>query len=186
MIVYPKNDLDKIEKMVSILGGYWSESYEGRDQIRDIVSSRSKLWQQALISWEEAVKSRSRKDITSYSTSIWVRVVLDKSKGASVLNDYKGKSNYGNVPYIKYGEISGASWDLPIGVVGVSQIYNRVSEPSASLFETIDYNIDRRSNRIVFKINPFNNAKFPRELITNNDGSVDEQLTMWFHMAKID
>ena len=186
MIVYPKNDLDKIEKMVSILGGYWSESYEGRDQIRDIVSSRSKLWQQALISWEEAVKSRSRKDITSYSTSIWVRVVLDKSKGASVLNDYKGKSKYGNTPYIKYGEISGASWDLPIGVVGVSQIYNRVSEPSASLFETIDYNIDRRSNRIVFKINPFNNAKFPRELITNNDGTVDEQLTMWFHMAKID
>ena len=186
MIVYPKNDLDKIEKMVSLLGGYWTESYEGRDQIRDIVASRSKLWRQALVSWEEAVKSRSRKDIDSYSTSIWVRVFLDKSKGASVINDYKGKSKYGNTPYIKYGEISGASWDLPIGIVGVSQIYNRVSEPSASLFETVDYNIDHRSNRIVFKINPFNNTKFPRELITNNDGSVDEQLSMWFHMAKID
>lgn len=186
MIVYPKNDLDKIEKMVSILGGYWSESYEGRDQIKDIVASRSKLWRQALISWEEAVKSRSRKEITSYSTSVWVRVFLDKSKGASVINDYKGKSKYGNTPYIKYGEISGASWDLPIGIVGVSQIYNRVSEPSASLFETIDYSIDSRSNRIVFKVNPFNNTRFPRDLITNNDGSVDERLSMWFHMAKID
>ena len=60
MFTYPKTDLDTAEKVRSLLGGYWTEAYEGRDQIANIVDARIQLWNDAVNAWDDAVK-RDRK-----------------------------------------------------------------------------------------------------------------------------
>jgi len=46
MFKYPKDDLDVTSKTTSLVGGYWNEVYEGKDQVSDLVAARNTLWQQ--------------------------------------------------------------------------------------------------------------------------------------------
>ena len=132
MFKFPKDDLDTPDKAKALIGGYWSEVYDGKDQIQDLVYARNTLWQQARDEWEDAYRAKSRLLITPVTSKNWLYFPIMKSKGSSTKNNYGGGRHYGESEY-QYGVSVGYSWDLPEGVVSVSQIYNRISDPSSSL-----------------------------------------------------
>ena len=185
MFKFPKDDLDTPDKAKALIGGYWSEVYDSKDQIQDLVYARNTLWQQARDEWEDAYRAKSRLLITPVTSKNWLYFPIMKSEGSSTKNNYGGGRHYGESEY-QYGVSVGYSWDLPEGVVSVSQIYNRISDPSSSLIETLDFYIDDKLNKIVFNQDPFSNSTFAVSNVNNLDGTFDKQLAMWAFNPKID
>lgn len=185
MFEFPKDDLDTPSKPAALVGGYWIEVYEGKDQIQDLVYSRNTLWQQARDEWNEVYRTKSRLLIDPVSLKNWMYMPLMKSKGTTTKNNYGGGKSYGDSEY-QYGVSVGYAWDLPASITSVSQIYNRISDPSVSLIETIDFYIDRDLGKIIFKTDPFSNPNFAVLTVNNQDGTTDIQLAMWAFRPKID
>ena len=185
MFEYPKNDLDVAEKVRALTGGYWIDIYEGKDQIEDLVDARTTLWKDALLVWKEAELSKSRLGISPFKSKSWVYFPILKSEGIANRGFYEGGAVYGSST-ISYGEAVGFSWKLPAGVTSVSQIYNRVSYPSASLFEGVDFSLNTSNNRLVFSFDPFLNINFATRDKLNSKGVQDRELAMWLYLPKID
>ena len=185
MFQFPKDDLDTPSKSTALVGGYWIEVYEGKDQIQDLVYSRNTLWQQARDEWEEVYRTKSRLLIDPVSSKNWLYFPLMKSEGSTTKNNYGGGKSYGASEY-QYGVSVGYAWDLPAGVTSVSQIYNRISDPSTGLIETIDFYIDHELNKIIFNLDPFTNPNFAAATVNNQDGTTDTQLALLAFRPKID
>lgn len=185
MFKFPKDDLDVPSKTTSLVGGYWNEVYEGKDQVSDLVSARNTLWQQIRDYWEEIYRTKSRQLINPLSTKSWLYFPILKSNGTSTKDNYGGYRHYGDSAFL-YGKSVGYAWDLPSGVASVSQIYNRVADPSLSLIEGIDFVIDSKLNKIVFNSDPFLNESLAKTNVNNKDGTSDFQLSMWMFRPKID
>lgn len=185
MFEYPKTDLDVAEKVRSLTGGYWIDIYEGKDQIEDLVDARTTLWKDAMSVWKEAELSKSRLNISPFKSKSWIYFPILKSEGIANRGFYEGGAEYGS-SVITYGEAVGFSWKLPDGVASVSQIYNRISYPSASLFEGIDFSLNTANNRLVFSFDPFLNTNFATRDKLNSNGVQDRELAMWLYLPKID
>lgn len=132
MFEYPKIYLDKAEDVRALAGSYWTEIYEGKDQVEDLVDARNTLWKASMSAWKDAENSKSRFSISPFKIKTWVYFPILKSKGVSINSTFGGGGSYGG-PSLTYGQSAGTAWDLPDGLSGVSQIYNRLSGPSASL-----------------------------------------------------
>lgn len=185
MLEYPKTYLDRAENVRALTGSYWIEVYEGRDQIQDLVDARNTLWKDSLRTWQEAENSKSRFSINPFKIKTWSYFPILKSKGVSVEGSFGGLGAYGGSSLI-YGQTQGAAWDLPPGLAGVSQIYNRISGPSASLYEGLDFKLDQESGKIIFKSNPFSDSRFAVKDILSPSGDRDTELALWLHNAKFD
>ena len=185
MFKYPKTYLDKAEDVRALAGSYWIEVYEGKDQVEDLVDARNTLWQALFSTWREAEKSKSRFSISPFKVKTWSYFPILKSKGISVEGVFGGGGAYGGQGLV-YGQTSGASWTLTDNLSGVSQIYNRTSGPSASLYEGLDFTIDSVANRIVFKANPFSDGRFAIKDVIDSSGNSDTELALWLHNAKFD
>jgi len=184
MFTYPKTDLDKAEIVRSLLGGYWNEVYDGKDQVSDIVDARIVLWKDVFEAWEEAVRSKSRFNINPLKTKSWVYFRMLKSNGVSTQSSFGGGGSYG-ISSINFGTTTGPSWKLPSDIKGVSQIYNRISAPSASFFEGVDYSINSLTGHIVFNKDPFLKPKFAVRDVTVN-GLPDQEMALWLYRPKVD
>ena len=184
MIVYPENDLDVIDKIKALLGGYWSDIYTESDQIDHLVSARATLWKESNSSWVEAGKSKSRHAVSPLRLKSWLYFPIKRSEGISPKGFYEGGGAYGTS--LLYGRTPGLTWRLPPGVLGASQIYNRITYPSVSLFEGIDYSIDPKLGLIQFKENPFSNTNIAYSEAALDDLTTDREIALWIHNAKID
>ena len=150
-----------------------------------MVDARTTLWKDAMSVWKEAELSKSRLNISPFKTKSWIYFPILKSEGIANRGFYEGGAEYGS-SVITYGEAVGFSWKLPAGVASVSQIYNRVSYPSASLFEGIDFSLNTATNRLVFSFDPFLNINFATRDKLNSKGVQDRELAMWLYLPKID
>lgn len=185
MFQFPKDDLDTPKKAESLIGGYWVEVYAGKDQIEDLLSSRATLWQQARDTWNEVYRTKSRHLIDPLAVKNWMYFPILKSTGVALTKLLGGGGSYGDSAF-NYGETDGYAWDLPKGVLSLSQIYNRISDPSASLIEGIDFYVDDKIGKIVFSVDPFSNPKFAITPVNNRDGAEDTLLALWIYRPKID
>ena len=185
MFKYPKTYLDKAEDVRALAGGYWIEVYEGKDQVEDLVDARNTLWQASLSTWQEAEKSKSRFSISPFKVKTWSYFPILKTEGTSVEGDFGGGGAYGGQGRA-YGQTAGASWPLTGGLVSVSQIYNRTSGPSASLYEGLDFTVDPVAGKIIFKVNPFSNSLFAIKDTIDAEGNSNTELALWLHNAKFD
>lgn len=185
MFEYPKTYLDKAEDVRALAGGYWIEVYEGKDQVEDLVDARNTLWQASLSTWQEAEKSKSRFSISPFKIKTWSYFPILKSEGVSVEGVFGGGGAYGGAG-LAYGQSAGASWLMTDGLASVSQIYNRTSGPSASLYEGLDFFIDPVANRIIFKSDPFSDSRFATKEIMDAAGNSNTELALWLYNAKFD
>ena len=128
--------------------------FRSRDQVADVADARITLWKDVLETWDEAERSKSRLSISPLKIKSWVYFPILKSKGVATESSYNGGGRFGD-PSINFGANKGLAWELPYGIKSVSQIYNRISSPSASMFEGIDYKINALTNQILFTRDPF-------------------------------
>lgn len=182
MIQFP-SQLDDKEQLLRLLGGYWSNTYEGQELLGELLKARASLTKQVFNRLEEAVNCRSRIDIPVYRGEEWLLVTLKKSTVESFPNLY-GES-------IKYdqGAVYGKrSADLPFvypidsAIAECGLITNRLSNSSVNLISGLDFVVDNTNHLIRFEANPFNNDQFQSQ--TTEDG--DQEVFLWLYRPKID
>ena len=182
MIQFP-SQLDDKEQLLRLLGGYWSNTYEGQELLGELLKTRASLTKQVFNRLEEAVNCRSRIDIPVYRGEAWLLLTIKKSTVESFPNLYGESVNYNQGAV--YGKRSA---DLPFvypidsAIAECSLITNRLSNSSVNLVSGLDFVVDNANHLIRFKANPFNNDAFQSQL--TEDG--DEEVFVWLYKPQID
>lgn len=182
MIVFP-SQLDVRERLLRVIGGFWSNTYEGRDLLAEVLHARANLTKQTFERLQEAIDSLSRIDIPVFKKEYWRNLVLKKSEINAFPNLYGEDITYGSGA--EYGvRAAGLPFVCPIteDIFDCFVITNRVTKPSVNLVRGLDFIVNKTSNVIRFKENPFNNSKFSKEILPDGD----EELTLWLYNPSID
>lgn len=182
MIQFP-SELDDKDALLRLLGGFWSDTYQGQDLLGEALLSRATLTKQIFERLQEAIDCRSRLNLPLFRTEYWRSLVIKKSVIADLASFYGEDITYGD------GVIYGKRFiDLPFiypidsEIVDCNLITNRLTNPSVSLVKSLGFLIDSKLKVIRFKTNPFNNPLFQVE----STDSGDQEITLWLYKPSID
>lgn len=182
MIQFP-SELDDKDGLLRLLGGFWSDTYQGQDLLAEALLARSTLTKQIFERLQEAIDCRSRLNVPLFRTEYWRSLVIKKSVVAELASLYGENITYGD------GVIYGKRFiDLPFiypinsEITDCNLITNRLTSPSVNLIKGIDFLVDQNLKVIRFKTNPFNNPLFQKQ----STDSGDEEITLWLYRPSID
>jgi len=193
---YPSRDLDRSAKLITFLGSHWAGTYEGTQEAEDFTYSRAQLEAQTEQQRDDAQAAVSRFEVPVNQTDIWFNLVLQESEmnGEAVdLNRYGAGFVYGNQPgtgeQYQYGIPHGIglySFVLPEGLRVAPLICNRITEPSVTLVEGLDYYLDTEAGVLHFRENPFDNELIAtRDIFTGAD-LTDREVSLWLFRGQFD
>ena len=197
---YPQSDLDSPKKLLSLLGGFWSSTYQGNNFVEETVAAKGAEAQQSYLDFLDLIRAISRYELPVFSKKNWYALKIKESEFVSsrqVSYQYQTKedTNCGSKVYAKnkkgnpiefsgenfYGEKELRSFytvALPKKVVAIPQIQNKVINPDALLSEGIDYKQD--GERLLFFSNIFEESKWDKREILNAAGEiVDRECVLW-------
>jgi hypothetical protein len=183
---YVDSDLHNARKLLSFLGSFWGDTYQGVDQIVAYCADLGEAGYQASIDLSEVINAVGRHTVPVYHTEQWqVYYLLGSQKGiAPVSYGAPGAGSFGGS--LVYGSSGGApaySWTCPVTTVDL--IFNRIYEPSATLTRGVDFDIT--AGRLVFRADPFADPRFIAQPVIDDTGQeVDSQLALWLFRPAID
>jgi len=194
--IYPASDYDRPELLLSLLGSFWANTYDGHASLQGYTWARARAEQQSHDNLLEAVSAVSRHTVPLAHTQRWSFVKLLESQrnasDASLLR-YGDNASYGPQPETyseyKYGVPAGSSpfvFPLPAGLKDVPLIYNRIIDPSEVLVRDVDFIVDPVRGSWSFREDPFTNDLFPRRELFQGNEVVDREIGLWAVQARYD
>lgn len=180
------SDLHNPRRLLSLLGSFWVNNYQGVDQVVTYCGDVGEVAYQASIDLVETINSVGRFTVPVFHTEQWyVCNLLASQKGvAPILYGGSGAGNFGDgLIYGASGGVPVYSWTCP--VANVDTIFNRIYDPSATLTRGVDFMIT--SGRLVFLNDPFTDPRFVVNPVLDSTGDVvDSQLALWLFRSAID
>jgi hypothetical protein len=188
---YPTSALDDSRKLLSLLGSHWGATYQGYELVRDHCYARAQTDAQTYLGYLEAIASVSRFTVPIFHTDNWYFLPILETEFLEDPLTYGDGSVYGpqpsnNVEY-KFGGNHGSTYynvSVPDGLERVRTIFNRITEPSVTLTEGLDYIISNDS--LVFAANLFDNDLIPKRDIYEDGEVVDRQIGLWLFKGQFD
>lgn len=190
--VYPGSDLDRSRNLIALLGSFWARNYAGIDQLQSYVSATGAAVTQSYRNVLEVAAAMSRYDVPLFHEEMLVPVTLKKRElntTATSLSRFdrtpqatlSGGLRFDTVP------APGAffAFPLPDNLVNVAHFFNRITFPTVSLTNHIDFVIDTERKAIIFADNPFDNPTISKRLYEYN-GVTDEEVTLWGFCGQYD
>src|SRR5215471_156948 len=107
---YPANDLDYPEKLLALLGSFWSDTYVGTLPVTSVVDARGRQARQGVAEFSDLLAACGRRHVPVWRTRQWhpVRLLASQQQGLT--------------------------WPAPQdGLMDVSVLSNRLTEPSRVL-----------------------------------------------------
>ena len=173
------------------LGSFWEGVFARPDQIRSMVDARLELAAQTHQHVEELADAFSRFSAPVLQRRRWVRLRLresDRNSDEASLLRYDGSAGYHPATPYQYGvPFTGArpTWAAPPNLRSLPLLANRMTSPSATLVEGVDYALERGAIR--FREDPFRNSAIPKQEIRDVQGEVvDRQISLWGWQAGFD
>ena len=190
---YPSNDLERPELLLSLLGSHWQYTYKGHDLVRDYVADRANEEQQAYLDLLETFAAICRLDTPIYHTDNWYMLTLLESDRNSDPLEYGQDGVYGvnpttGVQYF-YGDPYARptySYPIPEDLAAVSQVFNRLTSPSLTLCNGVDYVIDNVRHRIVFRDDPLESGLVAKRDVFSGSEVVDQEAVLWLFKGQFD
>jgi hypothetical protein len=158
---YPSSDLDVPDRLIGVLGNFWSDIYVGSLPVASVVSARGRLSRQGANDVSELLAACGRKDVPVYHVQQWYALQLLAS-----------------------AKINTATWQLPDDIADTRVITNRLTNPSLTLVRGLDYTIQNK--QITFTADPFQNSLVSTKSIYTNGVATDTECTLWAYMAAHD
>jgi hypothetical protein len=196
MFEYPTSDLDQIEKLVDLTGSYWATSYQGVDQIQTLLRGFAEASQQTRLNLEELVNSMSRLTLPVFhrERSYLLRIRQnDVNSPQTSVKRYGSGIVYGPDPITRveysYGEAYSRrtyAYPVPSNLRQVAVISNRIQDPSVTLIQGIDFELDAENSAVVFQEDPFLNPLFPIQPNLEGNELVDKSIDLWLFLAEFD
>lgn len=190
MLTYPVNELNEPDKLLSILGNFWTQTFGGAVQVEDLITARGALDFETHLQFLELIASISRFKIPVFHRENWFFLLLNESdKNQSKLNrpHYDGQFHYSNAPEIVYDQLISTDlfqWDIPADLKAAKTILNRITEATANLTDGIDFQI--QDGVISFVEDPFASDKWVTREIFENNQLADRQIGMWVYGGEFD
>lgn len=186
--VYPATDFDRPKNMLALLGTFWAEVYQGKEQITSITAAKGQVENQTLTDLLAVADSFARGRCPIYHTDNWYLLRLRQSE----LNSAQVA-----VATFDSGLVfnAGASFDVPARsttfafpvdgrLANVRQILNRFTEPSLLWTAGVDFLLS--PGCITFRSNPFDDPRVARRHVYEDGQIVDEEAVLWLFKGEFD
>jgi hypothetical protein len=192
--VFPSSDLDNPNALLNILGSFWANTYHARDQIKSYVRARGSVEMQYERDLLELIATVSRFTVPVYHRDNWYLLRMLESERNNVstslllfddpdVPDAVYDSSY---QYDVPRDRPDSAFPVPSNLEQAPLAMNRITSPSLTLTEGIEYALVPERNAIVFKDNPFDNDLIPKQAIFENGVIVDREAVLWLFMADFD
>lgn len=188
---YPNSELDQSGVLLSSLGTFWADTYMGNDVTESYLIATSQLEKQAAADAAEAVNCVARRTTPVLHTEQWQELILRESErnpSTLILSYGQPAAVYGST--YRYGQSAAwaySAFAAPGDLQSVPMVCNRLTLPSVSLIEGVDYVVDPVQRVIVFRDNPFENANIAQREVYDAAGNVvDREASVWLFRGQYD
>lgn len=190
--IFPATDLDTPATVQSLLGSFWSATYDGWEEVRDYVAAVCMAYRQAGKDLDEAQKSIVWRNVPLLHVVEWypLTVLASERLDANLTGlRYSSTSTatYGNAG--AYGQpLPGAIQPAALGnVVDAVMLFDGITTPNACLTRDVDFTINTDLGAIEFLIDPFADPRFqPTPIFDTNGNQTDSELVLWLYQASFD
>src|SRR5262245_60139230 len=140
--LYPDGDLDVPAQLHRLAGGFWTEIYDGRDDVGVYAASVGEGAYDALMRLRETAQCLSRQAAPDYRREAWRYWPLSQTAGGRVLLRYGDGASYGEAYAYGVPGRGAPTWPAPDDLAECWVITNRLADPSVIWVQGIDYQID--------------------------------------------
>lgn len=196
--VYPTTDLDRPEKLLGLLGSFWSEVFTGNDLVQALQFGRGQLDAQTALDFDGLLDAMARETVRPFRRRIWHPLTLLASQlqpaGLASYGDSRDFT-YSSPPQIFYGvpptpADAAYAWLAPAALAKPGILLNRISSASLTLVPGLDFLLDTDPlgvKRLIFNSNPFNNPLVSiRPILDNNGNQIDQAALLWMYGSSFD
>lgn len=184
---YPTGDLDRPERLLSLLGSFWSDAYQDETPA-SILYARARLDARALDVTRDLAAAVSRFEVAVFDSVRWSLVTLRRSDRTDppALPDFDGTLTFSPTNGARFGDPApGNVYPAPPGLVRLPLLCNRFTSPSLVLVGGVDFTLG--DGRLVFRDDPFASPFLPSTEIWDDSGAVvDREVTLWAPFAAFD
>ena len=181
-------ELDNPERLLALIGSFWSNVYSGRDLVASLLLARAQLDVQAQLDFEELLAAMSRFTVPVHHTDNWYRLKLRESdKNQSDANLAQFNSTYTFASGIYFGVPVNTSyfvWNAPSGLADVRAISNEIVAPSVILTQGSDFYL--ADGAIWFRTDPFADDRITKSDEFAAGVVVDCTCTLWLYRSQWD
>ena len=175
--------LDDKEQLLRLLGGFWSDTYQGQSFLSEALLARTTLTKQTFDRLQEAIDCRSRLDVPLFRKEYWRFLSVKQSIISDFPNLYGEDTTYGDGSiYGKRSETLPFVYPISEELFDCKVITNRLTDPSIVWISGTDFIINREYKVIQFKHNPLTIDGFSQQ--TLDDG--DLEAILWLCRPSID
>lgn len=191
--VFPKNDLDVADKLLDVLGSFWSSTYSSNQFVSDLVAILGQETQQTHRQLMELLASISRYTVPVFHTDSWYPLSFLESQinsSARLLTRYAADTprTYSADGGLLYGRLTSQvkySVEVPESLTVAKVILDRMAAPAVTLINGIDFILT--DGLITFESNPFDDSSIPvTELFDSVGNVVDRQMVLWIYRGQWD
>lgn len=192
--VYPASDLDRADRLLDLLGSYWSTTYLGMDFLQDILKAKAHLTAQTWLNFMELIASVSRFSVPVFHQENWYSLTLKESElnnFDALIPDYKTGTSYtySGTSALEYGKVAVLdgyfSVPLPTSVTEVNTILSHIVSPSVTFLAGVDYRIEK-PGVLTFVKNPFENEAITVRDIVKDNVVADRECVLWLYHGQWD
>lgn len=181
---YPSNDLQNPVLIASMLGSFWSDVFEGKQQVFDYMEGRAREAQQNLSIAKENQTSLNRYDIPVYHKEYVKRLTLVES--SVVMAEITSSS-------INYGDDASTSnnlyyaYEIDNSIKAFSYASDKLLASSFLAVSGTDCYLDTANSYILFRDNPFDNTEVVRRYYYDSVGTQTEsEIDLWLFDVSVD
>jgi hypothetical protein len=187
---YPATDLDQPYNLAAVLGTFWNQLYGGQDQVVSLSAAYAQVAKQTAQDMSELLQAVNRRTVPVYHKDLWYPLRLRQSQmntDATALPAYDGAGTYDGGYVFDAPLTRGVySFPLPDGLRLAPVLFNRFMEPSLVWHAGDQYYLDIERQAIVFRQNPFEDARMPQQSIFENGVVADTELLLWVFRGDFD
>ena len=189
---YPRNQLDNAEYLLSFLGSFWTNVFEGNDLVQETVFARGQLDAQAYLQFLDLIRACSRYTVPVFHTDNWYFLRFKESEvNQAVLATYQegGPRVFTANQALSFGTPEHTSLyyvACPPELNRVQAILNRITGASLTLVEGLDY-WRPEPGLLAFRSNPFADDRMPMRDVYDTTGNVvDREAGLWLFRGEFD
>lgn len=185
MTRYPQDDSDSKNKLLTLLGTFWSKVYRDKDAVRIILQSALDQLRYHFTSINETVDAIGRKTTPVCSRPEWKPLVIREENVSPYLARYGDTGLYYNGPPDNFLYDTPLSelfvWTLPNEILDVFVISDRFAGADRVLVKDLDFTVDKERRIVVFRFNPLEEFS---EIVQEDDTST-RTLLLWSWFSEV-
>jgi hypothetical protein len=189
-MLYPASDLDRPQKLLSLLGSFWAEVFADRATTQDLVAASARCDARTSQAFADLLASLSRFTVPVRHRDDWRQIELLESERTltdAVLAKYDGTYTYQSPTYLHYDEPVAAAltcWPAPTDLEDVLVLTNRLQDASRVYIRGVDF--DLVDGALRFRTDVFADDAIAIGEITEDNEVMDRIATLWAYGAETD